>query len=95
MISEGIEFYHDIGGLDASKSSLVTLIQNNICNKVRRELLPDSIEVYPIPNFGAVEMGVHRFHGLADNSTSRYSKFVHTWKQEDGQWTLYRVISLH
>ena len=27
-----------------------------------RELVPGSLEVYPIKGFGAIELGVHRFH---------------------------------
>ena len=95
LISDDVEFYHDRGGLNTSKKELVQAIEKNICGKVRRELLKGSIEVYPIPNYGAVEMGAHRFHNLQENSTSHYSKFVHTWHRENGQWKLARVISLH
>ena len=95
MISEDIEFYHDLGGLSTSKSNIVQSIQNNICGKVKRELLPGSIEVYPIPGYGAVQFGVHRFHHLVEKSTSRYARFVSTWHLQNGQWKLSRVISLH
>jgi hypothetical protein len=73
----------------------VQATKNNICGKVARELLAGSIEVYPIPNYGAVQMGFHRFHNLREKSTSRFSKFVHTWNKENGRWKLARVISLH
>jgi hypothetical protein len=95
LLSEDVEFYHDRGGLTTSKQQLVESIKNNICGKVNRELLPGSIEVYPIPNYGAVQMGAHRFHNLQEKSTSRFSKFVHTWHRENGQWKLARVVSLH
>ncbi len=95
MFPEDIEFYHDRGGLSTSKPDLMKSLENNICNKVQRELLPGSIEVYPIPGYGAVQFGQHRFHNLVEKSTSRYSKFVHTWKNENGNWKLARVISLH
>ena len=95
MFPDDIEFYHDQGGLSTSKPDLMKSLENNICNKVRRELLPGSIEVYPIPGYGAVQFGQHRFHNLVEKSTSRYSKFLHTWKNENGKWKLARVISLH
>ena len=97
MVSDDIEFYHDRGGLDTSKSNLIKALKNNICGKVTRQLLKGSIEVYPIPNYGAVQMGIHRFYNNqeGDRGTSRYSKFVHTWHRENGQWKLARVISLH
>ncbi len=97
LISEDLEFYHDRGGLTTSKKDLLTGLKNNICGKVTRSLLPGSIEVYPIPKFGAVQMGAHRFHNKeeAADAPFRYSKFVHTWRKEGTQWRLHRVISLH
>jgi hypothetical protein len=96
VISQDLEFYHDQGGLSTSKSELITALKNNICGKVTRELLEGSIEVYPIPNYGAVQMGAHRFYNKENNNTaSQYAKFVQIWHQEDGMWKLTRVISLH
>ncbi len=93
--SEHIEFYHDKGGLTTSKKELIESLKNNICGKVTRELIKGSIEVYPIPGYGAVQMGSHRFHNIRENSTSRIGKFVHTWHRENGVWKITRVISLH
>ncbi len=93
--SENIEFYHDKGGLTTSKKELIEALKNNICGKVTRELVPGSIEVYPIAGYGAVQMGSHRFHNIRENSTSRPGKFVHTWRRENGEWKITRVISLH
>jgi len=97
MMSEDIEFYHDRGGLTTSKKQLMESLKNNICGKVSRELLKGSIEVYRIPGYGAVQMGEHRFFNNQEkeNGPSRFSKFVHTWRWENGQWQLTRVISLH
>ena len=97
VLSEDLEFYHDRGGLSTSKKDMIAALKNNICNKVTRGLLKGSIEVYPIPGYGAVQMGAHRFHNHHEKpkSTSRYSKFVHTWKREPDGWKLTRVISLH
>lgn len=97
LVSEDIEFYHDRGGLSTSKTGLVQAIKNNICGKVTRELLKGSIEVYPIANYGAVEMGAHRFynHQEEGKGPSGFSRFVHIWHRENGQWKLARVVSLH
>lgn len=74
---------------------MVTAVKNNICGKVNRELQKGSIEVSPIPGFGAVEIGLHRFHNLVEKSTSRYSKFIVIWQFKDNSWKATRVISLH
>jgi Domain of unknown function (DUF4440) len=96
LFSEDLEFYHDEGGLLTSKAKLIAALKNNICGKVTRELLKGSIEVYPIKDYGAVEMGYHRFHSVNDtNQNSHYARFVHVWKKENGAWKITRVISLH
>ncbi len=96
IISEDIEFFHDQGGVIKSKAQLMAAYKNNICGKVTRELMKGSIEVYPIKDYGAVEMGYHRFHSITDTSpNSKFARFVHVWKKENGNWKITRVISLH
>jgi hypothetical protein len=96
LISEDLEFYHDQGGLLTSKTQLIEAFKQNICNKVTRELQKGSIEVYEIPGYGAVEMGLHGFHNSQEpNSKPHFAKFVHLWKLDGGQWRITRVISLH
>lgn len=96
MLSHNIEFYHDQGGLSTSQPQLMEALKNNICGKVTRELLPGSIEVYPIHDYGAVEMGLHAFHNNQEpGHPVHFSKFVHLWHKENGQWKMTRVISLH
>lgn len=97
MINDSIEFYHDKGGLSTSKAGIIEALKNNICGKVTRVLVKGSIEVYPIEGFGAIEMGSHQFINNVENpgQLSKPGKFVHTWKNTNGVWTLYRIISLH
>jgi hypothetical protein len=96
IISDDLEFYHDLGGLLTSKKKLNEALKNNICGKVKRELKSGSIEVYEIKGYGAVEMGWHGFHNVNEpNAPMHYSKFVHIWKREEGEWQITRVISLH
>lgn len=95
LISDDLEFYHDRTGLMTSKKALIEALKNNICGKVTRELLKGSIEVYPINNYGAVEMGYHRFHNKTENVTGGYSRFILIWRHEKGQWQITRVVSLH
>src|ERR1700759_4115859 len=55
IYADSIEFYHDKGGLMTSKQDILDALKKNICGKVTRVLVPGSIEVYPIPGYGAVE----------------------------------------
>ena len=57
LYDDDLEFFHDKGGLSTSKPELLMALKNNICNKVTRTLLEGSIEVYPINNYGAIEIG--------------------------------------
>lgn len=96
--SDSIEFYHDKGGFSTSKKDLLAATEKNICGKVTRELIKGSIEVSPIPGYGAVEIGEHRFHNNQEpeaNQRQTGSKFVIIWHQLKDRWEIARVISLH
>ncbi len=95
--SDSIEFYHDKGGLMTSKQQLLDGTRKNICGKVTRELVKGSIEVYPIKNFGAVEMGLHKFRNNTEKegTPSRAGKFIIIWQQINNEWKIKRVVSLH
>jgi len=94
--SDSIEFYHDISGLTTSKKEVLESTKKYICGKVTRELVKGSIEVSPIPGYGAVELGSHMFHNSQDKSGVPHpSKFVIIWQNQGGRWTITKVISLH
>jgi len=96
LISDSVEFYHDHSGLTTSKQELLKGIKENICGKVTRVLDKESVEVYPIPGFGAVEIGYHRFINHQESEKpSGPGRFVIFWRQKDGQWQLYRIASMH
>lgn len=95
MLDDNLEFYHDVGGLSRGKQPAVDGVKNNICGKVTRELVPGTLEVYPIAHYGAVEIGVHRFHhpGHEDTEPIGEAKFMQLWQNQDGTWKLTRIIS--
>lgn len=96
ILADSLEFYHDAGGLETSKTALLAALKANICGKVTRVLVKGSIEVYPIPNFGAVEIGLHRFINHQENDhVSPAEKFICVWRLRNGKWQMYRVISTH
>ncbi|WP_246175056.1 nuclear transport factor 2 family protein [Tenacibaculum aiptasiae] len=96
IIDEDIEFFHDKAGLATSKKELLEALEKNICGKVTRTLIKGSIEVYPIENYGAVQIGYHKFFNKQEsNQKSIPSKFINIWKKENNNWKITRVISLH
>jgi hypothetical protein len=95
LVTDDLEFYHDKTGLAVGKQPFLDAIKSNICGKVTRELVPGSLEVYPMHGYGAVEIGVHRFHhpGAQDHDDVGEAKFIHLWQYRDGAWKVSRVIS--
>jgi ketosteroid isomerase-like protein len=92
---EDVEFYHDQGGVTLGRAALTESIKKNICGKVTRELVPGTLQAYHMKGYGAVEMGVHRFHhpGHEDTESVGEGKFIHLWQYKDGAWKITRVIS--
>jgi uncharacterized protein (TIGR02246 family) len=92
---EDVEFYHDQGGVTLGRAALAESVKKNICGKVTRELVPGSLQVYHMKGYGAVEIGVHRFHhpGHEDSEAVGEAKFIHLWQYKDGAWRITRVIS--
>jgi len=92
---EDVEFYHDQGGVTLGRAALTESVKKNICGKTTRELVPGTLQVYYMKGYGAVEMGVHRFHhpGHEDTEGVGEGKFIHLWQYKDGSWKITRVIS--
>ncbi|SDF34076.1 nuclear transport factor 2 family protein [Cellulophaga baltica] len=96
IYSDNIEFYHDKGGLMTSKEEIIDGTEKNICDKVTRTLVKGSIEVYPIKDYGAVEIGYHTFFNKQEpNAVAVSSKFIIMWQHTNNVWKITKVISLH
>jgi hypothetical protein len=95
VFSKDMEFYHDAGGLtfyNQNMESFTKLFQSE--KKVKRELVSGSMEVYPVKDYGAIEIGSHKFCEINTNiENCGIYKFVHIWKKDKDGWTLTRVIS--
>ncbi|WP_232821002.1 nuclear transport factor 2 family protein [Dyella sp. C11] len=92
FFSADVEFYHDKGGLMTGRDAVVDATRRNICHKVKRELV-GTLEVYPIKDYGAIEMGTHRFCKLDTGKCEGIGKFLHIWRYQNGQWQMTRVVS--
>jgi len=93
MVSDDLEFYHDQTGLMVGKAPFLAAIKQNICGKVQRSLLEDTLEVYPLKGYGAVEIGIHRFHHPNQPDNVGDARFVTIWHDDNGVWKVTRVIS--
>ncbi len=95
LVAEDLEFFHDNDGLSVGKQAFLNSTRQNICGKVRRDLVPGTLEVYRLGDYGALEIGVHRFHhpGRDDTEPVGEGKFVIIWQRSDGAWKMTRTIS--
>lgn len=95
LVADDLEFYHDKTGLSRGKAKFLEDIQKYICGKVNRQLVKESLEVYPMEGYGAVEMGTHRFTHPNESGDQQLgeAKFVMLWQKTDAGWKITRVIS--
>jgi hypothetical protein len=104
LLTDDLEFYHDQGGITASKAEFMQVMRSGICGggkyTSRRELLRESLEVYPLYEngqlYGAIQMGMHRFYERKEDGPEREgstARFTHLWLLEDGAWKIKRVLS--
>jgi hypothetical protein len=97
FFTKDLEFYHDKGGLTRYEENMRSIRKRCSSNYiVRRELVPGTLEVFPIKDYGAIQLGSHRFYirnkGEAENLDGTF-RFVHLWKNENGRWKIARVVS--
>ena len=104
MLADDFEMYHDKGGQVARSAADFVKAVEGVCARQktgedyrsRRELIPGSMKVYPLQNYGAVQVGEHRFYKLAPGRPEQLVEvalFTHLWKQEPSGWKLARVLS--
>jgi hypothetical protein len=95
FFSKDLEWYQDNGGL----LRYATVIENfgNIFKRpyrLTRNLVPGSMAVHPIKNYGAIQTGSHEFRHVENGKEEvGVFKFVMLWRQQKGQWKITRVIS--
>jgi ketosteroid isomerase-like protein len=61
-----------------------------------RKLVPESLKVYALNNYGAIETGIHRFYAVKPGEPDRLTEtgqFTIVWKEENGQWRAARALS--
>ncbi len=95
LFTDDLEFYHDSGGLGDYRQSAEDFEKMFASmSDIRRDLVKGSLEVYPIKDYGAMEIGEHRFchkeNGKDDCGTF---KFAMVWRKTGESWKISRVLS--
>ncbi|MES2776346.1 MAG: nuclear transport factor 2 family protein [Bacteroidota bacterium] len=95
LFTEDLEWYQDNDGLVPYKK----VFENFDATfhkpfKLTRKLVKGSLEVHPIKDFGAIQIGVHQFHHIENGKEETGTfKFLMIWQKKDGAWRISRVIS--
>ena len=101
MFTDDLEFYQDNDGVKTYQQCLGDFKKMFAsASDIKRVLLKETLEVYPIKDYGAVEIGSHRFcHTENGNGASPARtecgnfKFAMVWKKTGDSWKISRVIS--
>jgi hypothetical protein len=105
MLTDDFEIYHDKAGLVARSGDEFAAQYARACEerktpdawRSRRELVAGSLEVWPVPGWGAIEQGEHLFYerrGSGPEKLAGRARFTQAWALgADGQWRLARVFS--
>jgi hypothetical protein len=88
-----VEFYHDTGGVTWTRDAMIANTKQYVCGHFRRELIPGTLQVFPVKDFGAIARGSHRFCQFDSGQCDGMADFTIVWRQQDGQWTITRVLS--
>ncbi len=95
LFTEDLEWYQDNGGL-IPYETVFENFSNNFKKdfKLTRQLVKGSLEVHPIKDFGAIEIGVHQFRHIENGKEEIGTfKFVMIWQKKDDKWRISQVIS--
>jgi hypothetical protein len=105
FIAPDVEFYHDNGGITLGLANLEASLENGLFHnldsfRVRREVVPGSVEVYPMSAkgkiYGAIISGRHLFYDKMAGKPeylAGQARFTHLWLLKDGEWKMTRILS--
>ncbi len=95
FFTDDLEWYQDNGGLIAYKT-----VFENFANtfkkdyKLTRQLVKETLEVHPLKDYGAIEIGTHQFRHIENGKEEIGTfKFLMIWQKRNDQWRISRVVS--
>jgi len=88
-----VEFYHDSGGVTWTREAMLDNTRKYACGHYIRQLVPGSLEVFPVRDFGAIAQGRHRFCQAGTDACDGVAEFTMLWRLRDGEWRITRVLS--
>ena len=104
MLTPDFEMYHDRDGVVARNADAFVADYARTCHerqapnawRSRRALVDSSLNVHPVPGYGAIEDGVHVFYERRGDGPERLvgrARFTQLWSLTPDGWRLSRVFS--
>jgi len=95
FLSSDLEVFQDNIGIrnySQTQESFKSLFEKDYV--LTRTLIKNSVEVYPIKDFGAIQTGKHTFcHVENGKELCATYKFVEIWKKENEKWKIVKIIT--
>jgi hypothetical protein len=100
LLEPGVEFYQDNDFTTYSRDQLEPSFrercgEENI-SKLRREIVPGTLVVYALKDYGALQMARQNFfimdHGKK-GALAASPNLIHVWRNDHGHWAISRIIS--
>jgi len=88
-----VEFYHDGGGVTWTRQAMLENTRRHVCGRLTRQRVPGNLAVHPVPGFGAIALGRHRFCQAGAEGCDGEADFVMLWRHDDEGWRVTRVLS--
>ena len=103
-LTDDFEMFHDKDGRVAASGAEFVKATEDKCRRQAdgtdflstRRLVPATLRVYPVNNYGAIATGTHEFFAVKAGEPDRLTEtgqFTIVWKEEDGRWKLARALS--
>ena len=104
MVTPDFEMYHDRDGVVATNGEAFVSDYARSCMerqapdawRSRRELVASTLNVHPVPGYGAIEDGEHVFYERQGDGPERLvgrARFTQLWALTPDGWRLARVLS--
>jgi len=100
LLEPGVEFYQDNDNTTYSRDQLEPSFRDRCgpenISKLRRELVPGTLVVYVLKDYGALQMARQNFFIMDHGNKGKLAaspNLIHVWRNDHGHWAISRIIS--
>jgi hypothetical protein len=93
IFANNAELYFADRGVARQLFTHTDTLRRTFCGKYRREAAASDQRIYPLPDYGAMQIGTQWFCAV-DSQPCRGQRmqFMAIWRQRDGAWQITRLV---